>query len=278
MGGDALSNSRLRQLPKVPRFQSETKGSQMSHRKPLPMVACIMLVNGRHEMVARAIASYRSQRYQSKFLLMVDSTPGGSTYTGQLAANEILEDDFKPPESSIGALRNMANRHACDMKADVLAHFDSDDWSHPRRLEEQVELMRTTGKDAVGYNDMLFWDTTWIDCGPNVAPAYQKREAWLYESHHPTKFLGSSMMYKRSAWENSPFHPDEPNEDTLWWGKNQNRCTAVSSMAIESLQPRMICAIHGANTSEAYAPAKRVPAHWRRMPNWDQYCSARMTL
>lgn len=243
----------------------------MSHHPPLPIVACIMLANGRPEMVKRAIASYRSQSYFNRELLILDTTPDALELPSIKGECHLWRPDFG--KWSIGALRNMALTYC--VRAEVFAHFDSDDWSHPRRLEEQVELMRVTGKDAVGYNDMLFWDTSWKS---DILPP--SGEAWLYESHHPTKFLGSSMLYKRKAWENSPFHPDEPNEDTLWWGTNQGRCAAVSSLHVQSalnsiMEPRMVCAIHGSNTSVAYSKP-RVPAHWRRMPNWDNFCAKRM--
>lgn len=256
----------------------------MSHRPPPPMVACIMLANGREQMVKRSLHSFLAQTYERKHLVILDTGDESAGYFGDYDGVSHHWADLSLQSWSIGRLRNHANEL---FDSQLIAHWDSDDWSHPRRLEEQVELMHVTGKDAVGYNDMLFWDTRkqfpapWNPQPTNALPC---NEAWLYESHHPTRFLGSSMLYKRKAWEASPFHPDEPNEDNLWWMKNQGRCYAESSISTTTLaetkdktgriaiEPRMVCAIHGANTSVAYAPAKRVPAHWRRMPNWDQYC------
>ncbi len=267
----------------------------MSHRPPPPMVACIMLANGRPEMVERAIASFNAQSYTDRRLLIWDTTPNPIVIPDAGPLVRICGEEGSG--FSVGTLRNHANEAAFLRWPEVtlFAHWDSDDWSHPRRLEEQVELMRVTGKDAVGYNNMLFWETKKLsfddvygEGGPAGCDVLE--EAWLFESHHPARFLGSSMLYKRKAWEASPFHPKEPNEDTLWWMKNQGRCYAESSISTTTLaetkdktgriaiEPRMVCAIHGANTSLAYGPEKRVAAHWRRMPNWDQYCQEAMKL
>lgn len=269
----------------------------MSHRPPPPMVACIMLVNGRPDMIQRSLRSFLAQTYPHKRLLIWDTTPNPIGLPDAVCPLVRVARE-EGSGLSVGALRNHANEQAfiCWPLSTLFAHWDSDDWSHPLRIEEQVAFLQTCGKDAVGYRDMLFWDTTKTDhCKritagvPFLAGTENRSEAWLYESHHPSKFLGSSMLYKRKAWEASPFHPDEPNEDTIWWGKNQARCAATSTLTLSqpqaqfgdrhvALEPRMVCAIHGANTSEAYGPAKRVPAHWRRLPNWDAYCREAMKL
>ncbi len=233
----------------------------------MPKVACIMLVNGRHDMVQRAFASYRSQTYVEKELIILDTGDEDCAPTdGYWGDHDDVRHrwaDLSLQSWSIGRLRNEANT-SC--KSDLIAHWDSDDWSHPRRLEEQVEFLMASGKRAVGYRDMLFWDTT------------AGGETWLYDSGHPMRFVGSSMLYTREAWERSPFHPDEPNEDQIWWMQNQSKCTAMRSMMVGGSEPAMICSIHGANTSEAYAREKRKMPHWLRLENWDAHCAKVMAL
>ncbi len=278
-----------------------------------PRVACIMLVNERPEMALRAITSYRSQTYANRELIVVDT--GVEPVYMVLGPEEFCAYTPSLREgNSVGYLRNFANR--LSLGASLFAHFDSDDWSHPRRLEEQVELLLASGKEAVGYRDMLFWDTTTTDPFPGkihpkceggpaglafvdgVAVACPKcggsqicegvfchpddrtnrGETWLYDSGHPMRFVGSSMLYTRQAWERSPFHPDEPNEDQIWWMQNQSKCTAMRSMMVGGSEPAMICSIHGANTSEAYAREKRKMPHWLRLENWDAHCAKAMAL
>jgi hypothetical protein len=172
---------------------------------------------------------------------------------------------------TVGALRNEANRLTDE--GEVLVHWDSDDVSHERRIEEQVALLQASGADAVGYSDMLFWR------GPQLYKP--DGEAWLYLG--PQKALGTSLCYWRKTWEHKPF-PDQPRrgfasgEDTDWI-KGLNLATASSLFfpGETSNTPRMIASIHSDNTSGSYRLMEHSDS-WRRIPEWDAYCRNRMAL
>ena len=161
---------------------------------------------------------------------------------------------------SVGALRNEANRSAVSLyRPDVLIHWDDDDWSHPARISEQVSLLQSSKADCVGYNECLFWRE-------------KQREAWMYSAPFPWP-TGSSMCYWRRAWEKKPF-PDLPTETNpegqdVKWRRGLNS-KAVSAVADE---PRMICRIHGGNTTN-YDDLLVVKYRdtWRRVSKWDQAC------
>jgi hypothetical protein len=229
-----------------------------------------MLVNGRPEMVQRAVRSFEVQSYRDASLLVLDSGKQQVRIGRQLSdihkyGHDVLVKYIGGPlhKHTIGTLRNLANGLT---RADILCHWDSDDWSHPRRIEEQVALLQSSGKQCVGYRDMLFWDTRpGAFCG-----------AYVYRNDHPAYVIGSSMMYWRTAWEACPFD-DAPHEDQRWWLKNKSQCAAVGSI-YPDCQPRMICAIHGGNTSAAYSPEKMKSDQWRRAPEWDAHCGKVMEL
>src|SRR5258708_3294771 len=101
----------------------------------LPAVAAVMLCHGRDEMAQRAIRSFTLQDCENKKHLLIWNNDG-----------------TKP----IGTLRNEAN---AQVDADIICHFDSDDWSHPNRIAEQIAQLQSSGAECVGYNEMLFWDT-----------------------------------------------------------------------------------------------------------------------
>jgi O-antigen biosynthesis protein len=214
-----------------------------------PKVSCVLPFAGRAEMVARAVRCFEGQIYPNKSL-------------HQLANNG---------ERSVGALRNAVNALA---DGEIICHFDSDDWSHPSRIAEQVALLQSSGADAVGYREMLFWRTP-------------ENEAWLYVNRSPKPYaLGTSLCYWRKTWEAKRFpavvQPHNPNvnygEDTAWikglklntealWWKRKNQRPA---------DPRMIASIHGGNTSPAYKKLKG--PEWTRVPEWDEYCAREMKL
>jgi hypothetical protein len=193
-----------------------------------------MLVNGRPEMVRRAVKSFKAQTYVPALLAEIDGLP----------------------RMTIGEMRNKANAMCV---SDIIVHWDSDDWSHPNRIAEQVALLQSSGADCVGYREMLFWRT----------PA---GEAWRYANPEQNFCLGTSLCYWRHVWERKPFEalpaaPGGTGEDWKW--QQGLKRTAVSAMAYK---PRMIASIHGGNTSDYSILDNPKQRSFRRIPHWDEHC------
>jgi len=124
-------------------------------------------------------------------------------------------------------------------------------------------MLQSRGADAVGYREMLFWDTR----GPG--------EAWLYSNRDPAYCICASLCYWRTAWERHPFVArmigeagNATESDPRSW-LVELRTLGVTSLA----EPRMIATIHGHNTSDSYSPDRMRSREWRRVPEWDDYCS-----
>lgn len=198
-----------------------------------PSVLAICLTANRAEMTRKAVASFRTQTYANKRMIVWD--------TGEL--DEDFDDDgegggevvhvhaeaYAEPPLTIGALRNAANSFW--NAYDIFVHFDSDDWSHPNRITEQVALLQASGADVVGYSEMLFWrtngefkfDESFGDGGFGAVAEDEDSisietgaliecgEAWLYTSPVPKPTLGTSLCYWRKTWERKPFNPTLPN-------------------------------------------------------------------
>jgi glycosyltransferase involved in cell wall biosynthesis len=224
-----------------------------------PLVCAVLLVNGRPEMTRRAIESFRAQTYANKSLLILDT--GDPKLGGEYRPNEVYSM-MNGTGLTFGALRNWANRLA--QSADIIAHFDSDDVSHPRRIEEQVAFLQSSGAEAVGYRELLFWDTR-----------QQHGAAWLYAHPHPAYIVDASRCYWRRIWEAHPYREDCKHPDQDWWLHHWSKCASESLMIG---RPRMICGIHGDNTSEAYSAKHMVAPEWNRAPEFDAYCAERMKL
>lgn len=272
-----------------------------------PTVCCVMLVNGREEMVKRAVRSFQAQTYVAKQLLVYDTGPDSVEDLADHVhidqddtAIEIVESravDHHGNRKSIGYLRNRANHAA--KEALIILHWDSDDWSHPQRIAEQVALLQASGKDCVGYRELLFARQAFVfdDSGKYERHEAHRPtwEAWLYSQSRERYCVGTSLCYWRRVWEQRPFE-DLPRpgggtgEDTKW-------LEGVSSLGVSSLghcawlgesslgaigyvsgEPRMIASIHGANTNAANyreCLAGNSP-QWRRVPAWDEHVRAIM--
>ena len=202
----------------------------------------------RPDMTERAIRCWRAQTYENKHLVVLYSSIGAKRPKDRAGiAYAMLPATGLP----LGRLRNLANEMA---RGDILIHWDSDDWSHPLRIEEQVALLKSSGADAVGYNQMLFWN--------------QNSEAWLYTAQNQRFALGTSLCYWRRSWERKPFNDRKTSGEDLEWQGGQV-VEAVASVRGGMLDPRMIATIHGHNTASAIDP--KAP-EWTRAAEWDTFC------
>jgi len=240
-------------------------------------VLCTMLAAGRPRMVERAIRSWHSQTYRNKLLIVLDN--GAPDLRLRIPSAEGIKVAVLPPAPqplSIGELRNVAAALSVRgaMDAEVIAHWDSDDWSHPERLTEQVAFLQSSGAAAVGYREMLFWQCQ------EGEPA-RSGEAWLYFGRHPQTCIGTSLMYWRKTWAKHPFPDANTGEDMRWL--MTVKAAAQTAMPIyggnpddrSRIWPRMIAHIHGGNTSSRIIPGAK---EWQRAREWDEFCAGIMAL
>ena len=239
-----------------------------------PLVCAIMLTRDRPEMAARAVRCFREQTYKNR-VLQIWSTSGFPDPERDRPANEFFTEDV--PDYSIGELRNRANDWHNAFDAAILIHWDDDDWSHPNRIAEQVALLQSSCADAVGYNQVLCWDTT----GPG--------EAWVYSNGNPSYAMGATLAYWRETWERNLFGDISKGEDNRFLQAILNAGGSVAafqgfgadSMPLAPLvTPRLIYSIHGGNTwqPDFAEAAAHGSDNWRRAPEWDEYARKVMTL
>ncbi len=255
-----------------------------------PLVCAILLTADRPQFVQTAIDCFKKQTYPNKRLFVYD--------TGAEAAIQregILFEWVQNQGLTVGQLRNCAikaSKSRGRIEADIICHWDDDDWSSPHRMAEQVALLQGSWADVVGYRDMLFWQEPRsyrrLDSGDEIlnlgannvidfAKAYSTPgEAWLYTG----TMLGTSLCYSRKVWEQHPFPPTSQGEDTQWLiGLKQCAARSVGPFGphgqpIEADAPRMIARIHAGNTSTGYRPEHmEAAAEWKRIPQWAAYCS-----
>ncbi len=230
-----------------------------------PSVTAVCLTADRQQYTDRAAQCFLAQTYINSRLLIYDT--GTKPYVvDRIASTRIqIARAEDAPRRTIGALRNEAHAVA---DSEVLIHFDSDDWSAPHRIEDQVKLLVNSNADIVGYNNLLFWDSL-------------RSEAWMYQ-HPDHKFpIGTSLCYWRKYWAAHPFKETDAGEDFHFvHGQRTSAMTSLQSYGedpgrMQAWRPMLVAEIHGNNTHARITPEK---LEWKRETGWDARLRTLMTM
>lgn len=214
-----------------------------------PAIACLTPTCDRPAFLERSIRCFLGQsEAKQRFQVILD------TGTVCIEPSRLAQGDFYirsaasdgKNRKSVGSLRNEALHclRTYGARFNLIAHFDDDDWSAPGRLKTQVAHLQQTGKLVTGFNDMLFMDLV-------------NDRVMFYRHEDDTYALGTSLLYRREAWEQHPF-PDMTPEDNRWrLDVGLSNCHSISSLRPDGT-PMMIQVIHGKNgAAQVVFPSKR---------------------
>lgn len=193
-----------------------------------------MPTRGRQELAKLALECFYSQTYENRELVIVDdfdelSFPNGVNHP--LVRYHI--SDYRQGRLNIPMKRNVINGLTA---GEVIAHWDSDDWSAPERLTQQVALMEQSGKQVAGYHSMLFYDE-------------RDNTAARYEGHQNMYALGTSLLYRKDWWQTHQF------KDALFVGSDNDfvrKARDAHQLATVDAGLMMVARCHSDNTSPKY--------------------------
>jgi glycosyltransferase involved in cell wall biosynthesis len=244
----------------------------------LPLVACICLTADRQRLTERAIKCFLAQTYGNCDLIIYDTgkmpfeLPHNVLDPHDKYSRIVVVRNEGSNGHPIGALRNEVIGM---VTADYIAHWDSDDWYAPTRIEMQQYNFFYSSGEVLGFHNALFIDNRQPAGG---FPPATKGGAWEYDCLRSGlgKVIGSSLFYQRKAWARIPFNESfHTGEDTAWC-----KHFSVDRMQGVAPEPLMIAEVHGGNTSGVYAVFdNHQPAfqpEWQRVPQWDAYCKEKL--
>lgn len=198
----------------------------------LPLVSCILPTKDRAAFIPYAIQSYQSQTYPAKELIIVDNGDDSTEAMVQLHASVDIRYYRVSGNLTTGEMRNLCAKYA---QGEFICHFDSDDWSAPERVTDQVTRLGLFGV-LTGYHAMLFYDERDDKC-------YQ----WSMP-HSPVRYaLGTSLCYRRVWWKYHPFHSLRIGEDMRFF----QQALREANRLVETVPagPLMVARVHNHQTS-----------------------------
>lgn len=160
----------------------------------MKLVSCILPTRGRRAWAAQAVECFKAQTYTHKQLTILDDSMDLS-FDGAAFDLDPQINWFESTERTIARKRNLLCERT---NGEIIIHLDSDDWSSPDRIADQVKRLEESGKAVTGYKTMLFYDLT------------DDHKVYEYRPHLPFEFaIGSSLCYLKSWWRDHPFSETE---------------------------------------------------------------------
>jgi len=158
-------------------------------------VAIMPTMAKRRRWIPQAIKCFQRQTYPRKSLLVVSEDDLGSILPADVGFVHTAE------KHAVGTKRNVACEYA--EAADIICHWDDDDWSAPTRIAEQVEtLTEDMTVQLVGYREMPF-----IDLNTGLV--------WHWRGTGGD-MCGTSMCYRREHWKRLGFTDVQIGEDVTF--------------------------------------------------------------
>jgi glycosyltransferase involved in cell wall biosynthesis len=160
------------------------------------MITCFTVTQeGRLPFLARAIADFRAQSVRDKELIIVhDGPPSFQDDVSRLAAQAAdapVRVARVAKGHTLGALRNVAIDFA---HGEYVCQWDDDDRYHPRRLEAQLDALRSANADCSFLSDQLHFFA-------DVREMYW--DDWHGEPY-PLNFAPGSLLGRRSRLARYP--------------------------------------------------------------------------
>lgn len=193
----------------------------------MKVVSAILPTRGRRELAAQALDCFLSQTYRDKQLVILDDANDPS-FDVALWGDGIIYTRHK--SRSIAEKRNLC----CELAhGEVIAHLDSDDFSAPERISDQVNALESSGKSVTGYRCVPMYD--------------EITGLWYAHDISEKRAYGTSLAYLKPWWKEHPFPVNERAEDAQFCDVATD---AKQSYFYTDSRELMAARIHKGNTAE----------------------------
>lgn len=208
-----------------------------------------MPTRGREVLALKAVQSFNKQTYTPRELVVLDDEDMPSFPLG-LKGPSIRYHRAKT-RMTIAEKRN----ECCKLSnGDYIVHWDSDDWSAPQRIADQVKMLDQGLVSVVGFHSILFYDA-------------RTRQAYRFERERRYG-IGTSLAYRKDFWSRHPFQ--QGTEGKNWGEDNQFTWTALQWRELDTVpgEDKIVALIHDDSTApkDVRLGGDASCGSWRVMP------------
>lgn len=196
-----------------------------------PLVSLVMPTFNRQMYAITAIRCFTQQTYAPVELIIVDDSTEGQLPIPADGRIRYIRLDKKTPT---GTKRNIGANAA---EGEIIANLDDDDWSHPFRIQDEVQRLFKTHKAVTGYNASILYDEN-------------TRQLYKIPGGPPYFASGSSQCYWKSWWKEHPYPDCSFGEDSVF----SRTARLADQLAIAEPGKMLVVRRHKNNTSDVYMP------------------------
>ena len=167
-----------------------------------PTISVVLPVRNAATTVERAARSILASTLRELELIIIDD---GSTDDTSKVIRQINDLRLRLIRQEHSGVCAAANRGTAEAHAPVIARMDADDFSHPERLEKQLDLLRQSNVDMVGCRVQI------VDALGQAVPSLQRYEQWSNALTEPARIaamrfvelpiVNPTLMAKREVFE-----------------------------------------------------------------------------
>ncbi|HWN43578.1 MAG TPA: glycosyltransferase, partial [Thermoanaerobaculia bacterium] len=211
-----------------------------------PLVSCIMPTRDRRELALQSIQYFLRQDYPERELVIVDD--GAEPLP--IPDDERIRYIRLPGPVSLGHKRNLAVEQS---RAEIIVHWDDDDWYAADRIRHQIQPLLAGEADVAGLTAEHFYSLrggTFWSCTP------QLHARMFFADVH-----GRSIAYARRVWGKQARYPDlSQAEDARFL---QAALRQGSRLARRPNPDKFVYVRHGANTWQFECGEFLQPTAWK---------------
>lgn len=203
-------------LPSIDTLQAKGIIPKLETRFRDPLVSVIIPCFNAAGTIQTAVHSLLNQTYTKLEIILVDDA---STDNSESAIKSLIKSDkrvkyIRQPENNGAYMARNQGLKAC--KGSLITVHDADDWSHPQKIEHQVQFLKKHRKvKAV--------TSHWVRSNHKLEfESWRMEEGWIYRNV-------SSLMFRRSVYRKLGFWDNvSVNADTEYYLRIQKKFGAAA--------------------------------------------------